>query len=558
MKNNTYYLNQAKLTVLIPFMNEREEVAATVKDVRRTAGGGVDIVVLNDCSTDGYDYEAELKPYNVTYLSNKENKGSAPSRDICVNNCQTPYFLFLDAHMRFFCEDWAEKIVSLLEENDRQLLCLQTVSLEKDKAGVHINPKHVPVFGAFMPLNVEECQPDIKWNRKEFDPKSDTQEIPMVLGAAYAGSKRYWQYLRGMEGLMRYGTEEQCISLKVWLEGGRCLLLKDLKVGHIYRKKSPFKRYADVEIFNKLWVASLLFPEFLKCRAFAVAQKKTKDTFFSALEILKSKEAELKGQRAYFSKIFTRPFEVVILMNRKVLLANIQDDFKERKELLPQIAQFIDGNVSDYYGLFNGKMGQILWLEHYSRYSKDQRWDDLATMLWESIQKAIDDRVLPWYFATGLTGIGWALHYLYNHSFIDVLPNETLREIDKAIMEIDLDSLKDTSIDFGLAGILAYCSVRWLSTTDNPFTEAFCDKLSRATDLIINNSDDVRELSFAYIWIDIRNNNSNDATMQMSVSSVLEPLTNFAHNPAYWDNTLAGAVLSSTLITLYLFSKSNL
>lgn len=78
----------------------------------------------------------------------------------------------------------------------------------------------------------------------------------MVLGAAYAGSKRYWQYLRGMEGMMRYGTEEQCISLKVWLEGGRCLLLKNQKVGHIYRKKSPFKRYADVEIFNKLWVAS--------------------------------------------------------------------------------------------------------------------------------------------------------------------------------------------------------------------------------------------------------------------------------------------------------------
>ena len=32
-----------RLTVLIPFMNEGEEVLATVKDVRRTTGDSVDI-----------------------------------------------------------------------------------------------------------------------------------------------------------------------------------------------------------------------------------------------------------------------------------------------------------------------------------------------------------------------------------------------------------------------------------------------------------------------------------------------------------------------------------
>ncbi len=44
------------LTVLIPFMNENEEVIATVADVRQPAGKHVDIPVLNDCSTDGYNY----------------------------------------------------------------------------------------------------------------------------------------------------------------------------------------------------------------------------------------------------------------------------------------------------------------------------------------------------------------------------------------------------------------------------------------------------------------------------------------------------------------------
>ena len=61
------------LTVLIPFMNENEEVIATVADVRRTAGRHVDILVLNDCSTDGYNYEEELRKYDVRYVCNPEN-----------------------------------------------------------------------------------------------------------------------------------------------------------------------------------------------------------------------------------------------------------------------------------------------------------------------------------------------------------------------------------------------------------------------------------------------------------------------------------------------------
>lgn len=67
---NTAHIRNNKLTVLIPFMNEGEEVAATVRDVRRTAGMGVDVIVVNDCSTDGYDYKKDLEQYKITYIEN--------------------------------------------------------------------------------------------------------------------------------------------------------------------------------------------------------------------------------------------------------------------------------------------------------------------------------------------------------------------------------------------------------------------------------------------------------------------------------------------------------
>ena len=44
------------LTVIIPFLNEGEEVVMTVKSVRETAGDKVDIITINDCSTDGFPY----------------------------------------------------------------------------------------------------------------------------------------------------------------------------------------------------------------------------------------------------------------------------------------------------------------------------------------------------------------------------------------------------------------------------------------------------------------------------------------------------------------------
>ena len=54
-----------KLSVLIPFLNEREEVITTVREVRRTVGYNVEIVVVNDSSCDDYDYEGLLKPYKM-------------------------------------------------------------------------------------------------------------------------------------------------------------------------------------------------------------------------------------------------------------------------------------------------------------------------------------------------------------------------------------------------------------------------------------------------------------------------------------------------------------
>lgn len=60
-----------KLSVCISFLNEGKEVGRTVRSIRKTTGNNVDIVIINDASTDGYDYESDLKGLNVNYILNK-------------------------------------------------------------------------------------------------------------------------------------------------------------------------------------------------------------------------------------------------------------------------------------------------------------------------------------------------------------------------------------------------------------------------------------------------------------------------------------------------------
>jgi len=66
-----------KLSVCMSFLNEGEEVGNTVRSIRETAGDSVDIIAVNDASTDSYDYEADLKGLNVHYFVNKRRIGSA-------------------------------------------------------------------------------------------------------------------------------------------------------------------------------------------------------------------------------------------------------------------------------------------------------------------------------------------------------------------------------------------------------------------------------------------------------------------------------------------------
>ncbi|MDR1336036.1 MAG: glycosyltransferase [Tannerella sp.] len=242
------------LTVIIPFLNEGGEVERTLESVRSTAASPVEILLVNDCSDDGYGYRAVAGKYGCRYIEHETRKGVAASRDEGAALCRTEDFLLLDAHMEFYEKGWDAEISRVLQENPESILCCQTRIL--DAARKRTKPSSA--FGAFLALdreNILKC----RWNRHDSDPEAPVAEVPVVLGGAYAARKSYWQHLHGLKGLVRYGMDEELISMKCWTEGGRCLLLKNLEAGHIYRRQFPYPVTNGDVLHNKIFIAELFF-----------------------------------------------------------------------------------------------------------------------------------------------------------------------------------------------------------------------------------------------------------------------------------------------------------
>ena len=307
-----------QLTVIISFLNEGYEVERTVSSVVEFAENKVDILVINDGSNSLYDYEEMLRPYsNVKYVKNEVRRGVTVCRHWGVQQIETPYFILLDAHMRFYEKGWVDKIVSYLQEDDRRILCCQTRALIKDESDeIIVHPTRKTSYGAYIHLQDENKLLSPKWIYQDrmFSDEA-IEDVPCILGATYAASKRYWNYIKGLEGLKLYGHEEPYLSMKVWMEGGRCQLIKDIEVGHIYRTKFPYRVGNEEMMYNRMWIAAVLLPEEYRNRVYEMSQKQDENIFQSVLERLKEKKDIIDELKDYYRQISMNNFALIEQLN---------------------------------------------------------------------------------------------------------------------------------------------------------------------------------------------------------------------------------------------------
>lgn len=493
-----------KLTVVIPFLNEREEVRNTVKSVRDTAGDKVEIIVINDDSDKDYDYESELECYGVTYIRNSYRIGAALSKERGAQLSRTPYFLLLDAHMRFYFKDWAEYLIQELESDSERLLCSTSIALEKKEDGsVIISPNNTQANGAYLTFKDDYYIPGVQWNYyRGALPTDAPNQIPCVLGAGYATSKTYWNKIKGLQGLIHSGCEEAYISIKSWMQGGGCYLLPKLEIGHIYRKKFPYKLHSFEYAYNYLLISETLFPLKDKCIARALAWKVDKHSFENAMLLLQQrKQYNHQLEQFYKTHFIKKNYAYVKRLNEICeKIANSKDRICE--DLIPKVLEYIVESIDPNMGigLYNGLAG-VLATALLCEKNEPGTAENLAIESWEHISAHIKDE-FNIDFQSGLSGIGWLLIYASYHQLLEDDIEEELKIIDYRIIQSSIKRNRDLTFPTGVGGVYCYVVLRLLFQRkfkiQSAFPDDFMDELINEADRILASTNDWRTMN--YVW----------------------------------------------------------
>ena len=245
------------LTVVISSLNEGKEINETVKSIKETSDAK--IIVIDDGSW------PKVNVKGVRLVRNDVRKGRPASLDAGVEMARTPFIFLANARMRFK-EGWTEGIEYLKKEPET-VFCTTSVCLEYGNTDFKDRPRRygaeILYYHRHPKLGYQILDP--KWLKEG---KEDIYEVPCVLGANYFITKKWYQKLKGFEGLHTWGGMDVFLSLKSWMAGGKCKIIKPIEIGNIYRddpQKTPAEcKYTFIpedKFWNQIFTAFTLLQE---------------------------------------------------------------------------------------------------------------------------------------------------------------------------------------------------------------------------------------------------------------------------------------------------------
>lgn len=294
------------------FRNEGSEPAMTVRSIMETCGNAdIEILVINDFSEVEPDFT--LSP-RVRYIRNKKRLGVAACRDFAVTAAGSENLLIIDAHMRFRNDDWINKGIAAIGKNPETLFCTKSVDIGSgyfDLKQTVLPVSHGLPYYLGCDLKLFLTQKDnprkpsgfrniieSKWAEERY---GGMYQIPCLMGSNYFFKKSWYQKLHGFKGLKTWGNSEPFLSLKSWLAGGDVKILKDIEIGHLYRRQNPNSVPREHIIYNKAVIAKILFtPRFAdELIDFLGDNPEVK----KAKKLLRVNAVEIEAERDYFASI---------------------------------------------------------------------------------------------------------------------------------------------------------------------------------------------------------------------------------------------------------------
>lgn len=211
-------------SVVIPALNEGDYLLATVASIlKQSDRERTEIVVVDDGSDDnapslvGQKYASE----NVTVIHNETRQGVAISRATGSDAASNDWLVHIDAHTKFPAKWQAvvESHIAQLDDDGYGYALGGTIEYgqELSRGFVFRGDDAVAVMVDNLPVA--------------------RQKVMMLSGQCMLIRRDYYHYLGGFDrGLLPPGQNEDAeLSWRVWMAGGQCLALSDLRVWSLFQ-----------------------------------------------------------------------------------------------------------------------------------------------------------------------------------------------------------------------------------------------------------------------------------------------------------------------------------
>lgn len=238
-------MTTADVSVIIPVLNEGDYLQRTIDQLFTTVPVGTELIVVDDGATDGgcdflrnESIDVHLLGYEGIRLgvSGARNRGaSAATREVLI---------FLDAHVRL-APGWIESLLNSALE-----------------PGVGAVGPGIAVIGrpecCGWGMRYRDASLSIEWLPA---PKSHgASAVPMLAGACIAMRRDVFEEVGGFDtGLIRWGSEDAELSLRLWTAGYDTRIVPDVVIEHLFRERHPYAIDWAGILHNQLRVAFVYF-----------------------------------------------------------------------------------------------------------------------------------------------------------------------------------------------------------------------------------------------------------------------------------------------------------
>ncbi|NXS37698.1 GLT11 acetylgalactosaminyltransferase, partial [Pomatostomus ruficeps] len=269
-REKSYPADLPSASVVICFYNEAlSALLRTVHSVLdRTPAHLLHEIILVDDNSELADLKKDLSEYVKTQLPkttklvrNEKREGLIRGRMIGASHATGKVLVFLDSHCEVN-EVWLQPLLAPIREDRRTVVCPVIDIISADTLTYSSSPV---VRGGF------NWGLHFKWDLVPLSelegPEGATAPIksPTMAGGLFAMDREYFNELGQYDsGMDIWGGENLEISFRIWMCGGKLLIIPCSRVGHIFRKRRPYGSPGgqDTMAHNSLRLAHVWMDEY--------------------------------------------------------------------------------------------------------------------------------------------------------------------------------------------------------------------------------------------------------------------------------------------------------